>query len=353
MNTAEETSSPIETDVAIIGAGPTGLFSAFELGLLELSFHIIDALPRVGGQPVELYAQKPIYDIPGTSVCSGQELADGLMKQLAPFKPPLHLGHRVDGLERQPDGRFLLSTHRGLRLLSKAVFIAAGVGAFEPKRLKLDGLNELENQHLFYRPPEPEFLTDQRVVIVGGEDLALEQAIDLATRQDTRPARVSLLYRRDGFQAEPATVERFRSLCAEGKIDFVIGQAQGFDAAEGQLTALHILDVEGNPQNLRADKLLVLQGFTPKLGPIADWHLTMERKQIVVDTQKFQTNEPGVFALGDVNTYPGKRKLILSGFHEGTLAAFAVAEQLSGAPVHLQYTTSSTQLHRLLGLSTS
>ncbi|WP_028601295.1 NAD(P)/FAD-dependent oxidoreductase [Ottowia thiooxydans] len=351
MTSAKDFSSPIETDVAIIGAGPAGLFSAFELGLHELSFHIIDALPRIGGQPVELYADKPIYDIPGTPVCSGQQLADGLMKQIAPFNPPLHLGHRVDELQRQPDGRFLLSTQRGLRLLAKAVFIAAGVGAFEPKRLKLEGLNALEDHHLFYRTPDAEHLAGQQVVIIGGEDSALEQAIDLATREVNRPASVTLVYRRDGFQAAPATVERFRSLLTEGKLSFVIGQAQGFDAPEGRLAALHILDVDGKPHTLTTDKLLVLQGFTPKLGPIADWHLAMERKQLVVDTEKFQTSEPGIFAMGDVNTYPGKRKLILSGFHEATLAAFALAEQLAGAPVPLQYTTSSTLLHRLLGLS--
>jgi len=355
MTYPELSPSPLETDVAVIGAGPVGLFAVFELGLLGLSSHVIDALPRVGGQPVELYADKPIYDIPGTQVCTGQELADGLTRQIAPFKPSLHLSHRVDALERQQDGRFLLTTRQGLRLQAKAVFIAAGVGAFEPKRLKIEGIDALENQHLFYALPggeSPAHWAGRHLVIIGSEDSALEHAIHLATRSSPRPASVTLMHRRDGFQAEPATVERFRALCAEGRLAFVIGQTQGFDAPGGQLTALHVLGPDGNTRPLPADALLVLQGFSPKLGPIAEWHLAMERKQIVVDTEKFQTSEPGIFAMGDVNTYPGKRKLILSGFHEATLAAFAVAEQLGNTPIPLQYTTSSTLLHKRLGIIT-
>lgn len=341
---------PLETDVVVIGAGPVGLFAVFELGLLGLSAHVVDALPRVGGQPVELYADKPIYDIPGTLVCSGQELVDGLMRQISPFKAPIHLSQRVDTLDRQPDGRFKLTTHKGLHLQAKAVFIAAGVGAFEPKRLKLDGLSMLEGRHLFYSAPDTELLADQRLLIIGSDDSALEHAINLATSSGPRPSSVTLMHRRDGFQAAPETVERFRALCADGKLNFVIGQAQGFDAPDGRLTSLHILDSEGHTRALEADALLVLQGFSPKLGPVADWHLALERKQLVVDTEKFQTSEAGIFAIGDINTYPGKRKLILSGFHEATLAAFATAEQLTGAPVPLQYTTSSTLLHKRLGI---
>lgn len=354
MTYPEPALSPTETDVAVIGAGPVGLFAVFELGLLGLSAHVLDALPRIGGQPVELYADKPIYDIPGIEVCTGQELADRLARQIAPFDPPLHLGHRVDALERQEDGRFLLTTRQGLHLWAKAVFIAAGVGAFEPKRLKIEGIDTLENRHLFYATPGAEQMAKmagQHLVIIGGEDQALEHAISIATGTGPKPADVTLLHRRDGFQAEPATVERFRALCAEGLLKFAIGQAQGFDAPAGRLKALHILGSDGNVSPLPADALLVLQGFSPKLGPIADWHLAMERKQLVVDTEKFQTSEPGIFAMGDVNTYPGKRKLILSGFHEATLAAFATAEQLAGAPMPLQYTTSSTLLHKRLGLA--
>lgn len=342
--------APLETDVAIIGAGPIGLFSVFELGLLGLTAQVIDALPRVGGQPVELYADKPIYDIPGVQVYSGQELADALMRQIAPFQPTLHLGQRIDQLERQPDGRFLLSTRKGLRLLAKAVFIAAGAGAFEPRRLKIDGLDNFEDDQVFHTLPESALLEDQAVVVVGGEDLALEHAIDLATRTHARPTSVTLLYRRDGFQAADSVVEQFRSLCDAGKLRFVVGQAQAFQTAEGRLATLDVLDPAGNTSSLAVDTLLVLQGFSPRMGPIANWQLDMERKQLVVDTAKFQTSEAGIHAVGDVNTYPGKRKLILSGFHEATLAAFAVAEQLAGTPVPLQYTTSSTLLQKRLGL---
>lgn len=350
MSTVKPTDPPVETDVVVIGAGPVGLFAVFELGLLGLEAHIVDALPRAGGQPVELYADKPIYDIPGTLVCSGQELVDGLMRQIRPFSPPMHLGHRVDTLERQLDGRWLLGTHHGLRLLAKAVFIAAGVGAFEPKRLKLEGLNALEGRHLFHSIPDTALFADQRLVIIGSEDAALEQAIRLATQSGPRPASVTLMHRRDGFQAAPETVDRFRSLCAEGKLRFVTGQAQGFEAPAGRLTALQILGSDGNVRPLETDALLVLQGFSPKLGPVSNWQLAMDRKQLVVDTEKFQTSEPGIYAVGDINTYPGKRKLILSGFHEATLAAFATAEQIAGAPVHLQYTTSSSLLHKRLGV---
>lgn len=348
----EHAPSPLETDVAIIGAGPVGLFAVFELGLLELSTHVVDALPRAGGQPVELYADKPIYDLPGTPVCTGQQLTDGLLQQIAPFKVPLHLGHRVDTLQRQQDGRFLLETSKGLRLLAKAVFIAAGVGAFEPRRLKLEGLDALEDQDLFYHYPGDEALSDQRVVIVGNEDSALERAIELATLTQPRPRSVTLLHRRDSVQAAPATTERFRALCADGRIHFAVGQAQGFGAPDGRLTALHILEPDGNTSHLAADKLLVMQGFSPKLGPIASWHLAMERKQLVVDTEKFQTSEPGIFAVGDVNTYPGKKKLLLSGFHEATLAAYAAQTLIAPErEIPLQYTTSSSRVHRLLGVA--
>lgn len=350
-NSPEHDALPIETDVAIIGAGPVGLFAAFELGLLELSTQLIDALPRVGGQPAELYADKPIYDIPGTPVCTGQQLTDGLLQQIAPFKAPLHLGHRVDSLLRQHDGRLLLTTHKGLRLLAKAVFVAAGVGAFEPRRLKLEGLDSLEDCHVFHHRPANEALTHQRVVILGSEDSALERAIELATMPQPRPRSVALLHRRDRLQAAPATTERFHALCAEGKIDFVVGQIQAFDAPDGQLTALHILGQDGQTQPLAADKLLVMQGFSPRLGPIASWELAMEHKQLVVDTEKFQTSEPGIFAVGDINTYPGKKKLLLSGFHEATLAAYAAQALISPErEIPLQYTTSSSRIHRLLGV---
>ena len=343
-------SQAIETDVAIIGAGPVGLFAVFELGLLEVSAHVIDALPQVGGQPGELYPDKPIYDIPGIPVCSGQELIDGLLQQIAPFKPRVHLGHQVNALQKQADGRFLLETDRGLALRAKVVFIAAGVGAFVPKRLTVEGIGAFEGRQLFYHVRDAESLASQRLVIVGGGDSALDWAVDLATRADRAPASVTLLHRRDAFQAAPATVARLRTLCDEGRLRFVVGQVDGVEQQAGRMTAIHVMGPDGETTPLPLDALLVFHGLSPKLGAIADWHLALERKQVVVDTEKFQTSEPGIFAVGDINTYPGKRKLILCGFHEATLAAYAAQRIVApDREIPFQYTTSSTRLRGLLG----
>ena len=341
---------PIDTDALIIGAGPVGLFAVFELGLLEISAHVIDALPQPGGQPGELYPDKPIYDIPGIPVCSGQELIDGLMKQAAPFQPQFHLGHQVSTLQKQPDGRFLVETHKGLRLLARAVFIAAGVGAFVPKRLAIDGLDAFEDRQLFYSVADAAAFKGQHLVIVGGGDSALDWAIHFATEPAHLAASVTLLHRRDGFQAAPATVARMRALCNEGRMRFVVGQVDAIAQQDGRMTAIQVLRPDGNTAPLPLDALLVFHGMSPKLGPIADWQLALERKQLVVDTEKFQTSEPGIFAIGDINTYPGKRKLILCGFHEATLAAYAAQALIApGKELPFQYTTSSTRLQRLLG----
>ena len=342
----------IETDALIVGAGPVGLFAVFALGLLEIAAHVVDALPQVGGQPGELYPDKPIYDIPGMAVCSGQELVDGLMRQIAPFRPQLHLGQQVSGLHKQPDGRFLVETHKGLRFAAKTVFIAAGVGAFVPRRLAVEGIDAFEERQLFYSVADAAQFQGQRLVIVGGGDSALDWAIDFATRAEQAPASVTLLHRRDGFQATPASVARMRELRAAGALDFVVGQVDGFEQRDGRITAVQVLGPDGNTTPLPLDALLVFHGMSPKLGPIADWQLALERKQLVVDTEKFQTSEPGIFAIGDINTYPGKRKLILCGFHEATLAAYAARALVApGQELPFQYTTSSTRLQRLLGVA--
>ena len=345
--------TPLEADAVVIGAGPVGLFAVFELGLQEIQAHVIDALPHAGGQPTKLYGDKPIYDIPAIPVCSGQELTDALMRQAAPFQPQFHLGQLVQSLEKQTDGRWLLGTDQGLQLLAKVVFIAAGVGAFQPKRLRIDGLAVFEQRQLFYTVPPAEQLAGRHVVISGGGDAALDAAIRLATTTTDAPARVSLLHRRDAFQAEPDVVARVQSLRAQGALHVVTGQITGIDVSDGRLAAVHVTGPDGADTPLPLDVLLVLQALSPKLGPVADWHLAMERKQLVVSTETFQTSEPGIFAVGDINTYPGKRKLIVCGFHEATLAAFAAAEALSGKPVALQYTTSSTHLHQLLGVGSA
>ena len=336
------TAAPIETDALIIGAGPVGLFQAFQLGLLEISCHLVDALPQAGGQCVALYGDKPIYDIPGTPVTTGRALAQSLLEQVAPFKPQFHFGEQVATLSRQDDGRLLLGTSAGRQFIARTVFIAAGVGAFVPKRIAIDGIERFEGQSLFYHPESLDGFAGQTVVVNGGDDVALETAIALAGIA----GEVTLLHRRDGFQADADTVASMRALVAEGRLALVIGQPAGFDGKRLQVTTPEAETVE-----LPLDALVACLGISPRLGPIADWGLELERKQLPVDTAKFETRERGVFAVGDINTYPGKKKLIVCGFHEATLAAWgATGIVFPDKSIPLQYTTTSTRLHALLGV---
>ena len=340
-----------ETDAVVIGAGPVGLFQVFQLGLQGLSAHIIDALPYAGGQCVELYGDKPIYDIPGVPVCTGHELTARLTQQIAPFKPQWHLGTQVASIQPQADGRFAVITSQGAELIARAVFIAAGVGAFVPKALKVEGIEAFAGTQLYYQhlPPAAR-LQGQRVVVHGGDDAAVACAIQAATAADAPPASVVLLHRRDVFNAPPEQLAQLQALRDAGRIEVVVGQITGIAREGERLAALQTLTPEGTEQTVPVDVLVVALGVSPRLGPIADWGLAMERKQLVVDTATFRTSVPGIYAVGDIITYPGKRKLIVCGFHEATLAAFAAAEALSGKPVGLQYTTSSTHLHQLLGV---
>jgi thioredoxin reductase (NADPH) len=342
---------PIETDALIIGAGPVGLFQAFELGLLGIPSHIVDALPYAGGQCIELYADKPIYDIPGTLATTGRQLVASLLEQLKPFNSPFHLNQQVNTLAKQADGRFLVETSAALSFLTKTIFIAAGIGAFQPKKLTVHGLDAFAGTQLFYHLDAEADFSGKQVTIVGSEDAAVEAAIQLANL----PANsVTLLHRRDVFKAEPDKLEAMRSLIAAGQLQLRIGQIAGFDEQNKQLTALKVTDVDGKTAPLPVDTLLVLQGLSPKLGPVADWGLAIERKQLTVDTEKFQTSETGIFAVGDINTYPGKKKLILCGFHEAALASFAAAAIVfPDTQTILQYTTTSTLLHQRLGVTHS
>ncbi|MDH6523842.1 NAD(P)/FAD-dependent oxidoreductase [Polynucleobacter sphagniphilus] len=339
---------PTLTDALIIGAGPVGLFQVFELGLLEIKSHVIDSLPAVGGQCIELYPDKPIYDIPAIPVCTGRELTNNLLKQIEPFAPQFHLGQEVASLERQGDGRFLVSTSQGNQFLSKTVFVAAGVGAFQPRTLKLEGIEAFEGKQLFYHVNDPERFTDKQIVICGGGDSALDWALHLVGKAKS----VTLLHRRDDFKATPKAIGEMRRLCAKQKMALLIGQISSFETMHGRLCALQVTDIDGLSQTIPVDDLLVFFGLSPKLGPITDWGLTIDRKQITVDTEKFQTNIPGIYAVGDINIYPGKKKLILSGFHEAALAAFAAAAYLQPEKqIPLQYTTTSPKLHKALGVS--
>lgn len=343
------TTGMVTTDAVVIGAGPVGLFQVFQLGLQGIAAHVIDALPHPGGQCVELYADKPIYDIPALPVCTGRELTERLLQQIAPFKTPLHLQQEVVALQRQPNQRFRISTASGQVFDCATVFIAAGVGAFAPRRVALEGLSALENRQVHYHAIAAERLAGQAVVVMGGDAAALEDALALA--QAGTCTSVTLLHRIDKFRVEPALEQALRAAVAQGELQLVIGQPTGLECEGEHLTALEIATNDG-PQRLPLDALLPRLGLSPKLGPVADWGLAMERKQLCVSTETFATSEPGIFAVGDINTYPGKRKLIVCGFHEATLAAFAAAAVVRPEErVLLQYTTSSPRLHALLGVA--
>ena len=338
----------IDTDAVVIGAGPAGLFQAFQLGLQGLNAHLVDALPHAGGQCAQLYGDKPIYDVPGIPVCTGRELVDLLLRQLAPIPVQWHLGSQVQALESLADGRFLLTTSAGVQLRTRSVFIAAGVGAFVPRTLKIDGLQAHLGRQLHYHPADVAVAPNEHIVIHGGDEDAVAAALRCAREHPT--ARISLLHRRDVFQAAPELLAQLQALRATGRITVVAAQINGMQEQDGRLVALLLTDPQGAPQRLALDQLWVYLGISPRLGPIADWGLAMERKQLQVDAATFATNLPGIYAVGDINTYAGKRRLILCAFHEATLAAFAAAEWLSGDKVALQYTTTSARLHAILGV---
>lgn len=344
----DRSQAPIETDALIIGAGPVGLFQVFELGLLGVQTHVVDALPFAGGQCIALYADKPIYDIPAVKKCTGRELTDRLLDQASPFKPVFHFRQTVDALDRLDDGRYALKTSGGAHFVAKTVFIAAGVGAFKARQLHVEGLARFEGSQLHYHLPDAHTLSKQDVVVVGGEESALEAAIALCA---SATQSVTLIHRRDVFHADPDTLAQTKALRASGRLRFVEGQVSGVRGQE-RLHGLVVTDNEGQTRTVALDCLLVFLGLSPKLGPVAEWGLDMARKQLSVDTQTFATSAPGIFAVGDINTYPGKKKLILCGFHEATLAAFAAKELIApDERVQLQYTTTSTHLHRALGVT--
>ncbi|MGV1046467.1 NAD(P)/FAD-dependent oxidoreductase [Limnohabitans sp.] len=343
--------TPIDTEALVIGAGPVGLFQVFQLGLQGIHCHVVDALPHVGGQCAELYPSKPIYDIPGIPFCTGSELVARLQQQIAPFKPTLHLGQQVSAIERLPDQRLQVQTASGSTFRTQTLSIAAGVGAFMARQLVLDGLSAFEGKQVFAEHPQPERWAGQHLVVAGDGDSAL-QACLAAIEGHQAAASVSLLHRRDQFTAAPELITQMREACAAGRMRFVAGQPTGLRTENGRLQALELLNPQGDNEWLPLDVLQTCLGLSPKLGPVAQWGLAMERKQLVVNTENFATSEPGIFAVGDINTYPGKKKLILCGFHEATLAAFgAVALLRPDEKTLLQYTTTSTLLHKRLGIA--
>lgn len=339
----------IQTDCLIVGAGPAGLFQVFELGLLDIRAHVVDAMPQVGGQCAELYPDKPIYDIPALPVCGAKELVDRLMAQIAPFKPTFHLGQEVSVVERRDDGRFHVVTRLGTEFLARTVVVAAGVGAFLPRKLKVDGAETFEGRQLHYRVRDPGLFAGREVVIAGGGDSALDWALELVDKAIS----VVLVHRSQDFRAAPASVRRMRELCDDLRMQFVEGDITGIDQRDGRLSQTLVRGRDGVVRRIDTDHLLVFWGLHPRLGPVAEWGLGLDKNQIIVDTEGFRTNVPGIYAVGDINTYPGKKKLILSAFHEGALAAFNIREYLNpGQKVHLQYTTTSPVMHKRLGVET-
>ncbi len=338
---------PIHTDVVIVGAGPCGLFQVFELGLLGLKAQVVDSLKAPGGQCVELYPDKPIYDIPAVPVCTGQELTDRLLEQIRPFGAGLHLGQEVTEVARQDNGRFRVATAAGTVFDAGAVVVAGGVGSFQPRKLDVPGAAELEGKYIHYRCKDPRAYADQDVVILGGGDSALDWALTLVEHARS----IVLVHRRPEFRGAPASVAKLYALCEEHRADVLIGHAKEVTAVDGVLKSLSVQGGDSVVRRVELDQLLVFFGLHPKLGPIANWGLEINKRQLSVDTEKFQTNVPGIYAVGDINHYAGKKKLILSGFHEAALAAFAIKEYLEpGKKVHLQYTTTSPLMHQRLGV---
>ncbi len=338
----------IQTDALIIGAGPCGLFQSFELGLLNIRAHIVDSLSQPGGQCTELYPAKPIYDIPALPVVGAQELIDRLLQQIKPFDPQFHLGQQVTELKPQEGGRFRVKTSTGTEFDAGAVIIAAGLGAFTPRQLKAPGAEQYIDISIHNKVVDPSRFHGQRLAILGGGDSALDWTLALCEQA----AALALIHRREDFRAQPASVSKMQELVAAGKMSLHYGNVINVLADHGRLSGLELINRAGEKSTVECDQVLVFWGLAPNLGPIADWQLALEKRALQVDTEKFQTNVPGIFAVGDINTYPGKKKLILSGFHEAALAAFGVHQHLHPEQrVHLQYTTTSPVMHERLGVA--
>ena len=339
--------APIETDAVIIGAGPVGLFAVFELGLVDIKAHVIDILDKPGGQCAELYPDKPIYDIPGLPIVTGQEITDRLMEQIKPFGATFHLSEQIEQLQRLPDQRFRLTTDRGTILDCKVVVIAAGGGSFTPKRPPLPGIEAFEGTSVFYAVRRMEDFRGKDVLIVGGGDSALDWTLSLQPVAKS----LTLLHRRDEFRGAPHSVEKMRALVAEAKMSLRIGQATQLHGSGSRLEAVTVKTKDGE-ERLSVEAMLPFFGLTMKLGPIADWGLQLQDNLIPVDTEKFETSEKGIFAIGDINSYPGKLKLILSGFHEAALMAQQAYKYVyPGKKLLFQYTTSSSSLQKKLGVA--
>lgn len=305
------------TDICIIGAGPVGLFSVFEAGLLKMRCHLVDALPQVGGQLSEIYPQKPIYDIPGFPEVKAQQLVDNLMQQIAPFKPAFTLGERVEQISGDADTGFVVTTNEGTAIQCRAIAIAGGLGCFEPRKPAIERLEAFEGKGVAYMVKDPELFRNKEIVLAGGGDSALDWTIFLSNVA----SRVTLVHRGESFRGAPDSAEKVAHLAAEGKIGLILKSNILKIDGNGHLKEVHIANDKNEVTVMSADHLIPLFGLSPKLGPIADWGLQIDKSAIVVNTTDYSTNVPGIFAIGDINTYTGKLKLILCGFHEGAMMA--------------------------------
>ncbi|MGY4571660.1 MULTISPECIES: NAD(P)/FAD-dependent oxidoreductase [Bradyrhizobium] len=341
-------SEAIKTDVLIIGAGPCGLFAVFELGLLDMKVHLVDILDKIGGQCAELYPEKPIYDIPGIPLVTGQGLTDQLLEQIKPFGATFHLNEMVESIEKIGDPLFRVKTDAGREFEAKVVVISAGGGSFQPKRPPVPGIEAYEGTSVFYAVRKMEQFRDKNILIVGGGDSALDWTLNL----HPIAKRITLLHRRDDFRAAPHSVEQMRALVADGRMDLKIGQVTGLEGANGQLSGAALKGNDNAVSTIACDTMLPFFGLTMKLGPVANWGVALENNLVPVDTAAFETNVSGIFAIGDINTYPGKLKLILSGFHEGALMAQKAHRYVyPDKRLVFQYTTSSSSLQKKLGVN--
>jgi len=340
---------PIKTDVVIVGAGPIGLFAVFELGLLDMKCHLVDILDKIGGQCAELYPEKPIYDIPGVPYTTAHGLVDALLQQTKPFNPQFHLGEMVESVEKIGDPLFRVKTDQGTEFECKIVVIAAGGGSFQPKRPPIPGIEPYEGKSVFYAVRKMEAFRGKRVLIVGGGDSALDWTLNLAPLA----SHLTLLHRRSEFRASPDSVNKMMALVGEGKIDFVLGQVTSLSGSDGQIAKATVKTNEASTYEIACDALLPFFGLTMKLGPVANWGFELKNNELIpVNTESFETSVPGIFAIGDINWYPGKLKLILSGFHEGALMAQKAARYVFPEKrLVFQYTTSSTSLQKKLGVA--
>src|SRR6204780_485850 len=342
-------SEPVKTDVVIIGAGPVGLFAVFELGLLDMKCHLIDILDKIGGQCAELYPEKPIYDIPGVPYTSAQGLVDALLLQIKPFNAQFHLNEIVETVEKIGDPLFRVKTDQAKVFESKVVVIGAGGGSFQPKRPPIPGIEPYEGKSVFYAVRKKRAFRAKRVLIVGGGDSALDWTLNLAPMA----RHLTLLHRRSEFRASPDSVNKMMALVGEGKIDFVLGQVTSLDGDNGQIGKAIVKTNDGSNFEIACDALLPFFGLTMKLGPVANWGFELKNNELIpVDTESFETSMPGIFAIGDINWYPGKLKLILSGFHEGALMAQKAYHYIyPDKRLVFQYTTSSSSLQKKLGVA--